>query len=67
MEPTERQTRFAKFMQQRDARVFGTQNTDGNFQSWEEIGEMGREEYLKDAAAYLAAIDTIDRLGADRG
>lgn len=58
----ERLNRFARFMQARDARIFEVQGTDGNFQKWEDIGEMGQEEYVKDAGAYLAAVDTIDRV-----
>lgn len=51
---------FARFMQQRDARIFEVQGTDGNFQSWDEIGEMGQEEYVKDAEAYIKALDVIE-------
>lgn len=50
---------FARFMQARDARTFDVQDTNGDFQTWDGIGEMGREEYLKDAAAYVAALDII--------
>jgi hypothetical protein len=57
----QRVEQFARFMQARDARTFKVQDRDGNFQSWDEIGEMGREEYVKDAVAYLNAIDVIDR------
>lgn len=53
---------FAKFMQQRDARTYEVQGLDGNFQSWEEIGEMGREEYIKDAEAYIKALAVIGEL-----
>lgn len=52
---------FARFMQARDARTFEVQDTNGDFQTWDGIGEMGREEYLKDAAAYVRALDIIER------
>lgn len=52
--------KLAQFMQQRDARIFEVQDRHGNFQSWEGIGEMGREEYMKDAEAYVKAMDIIN-------
>ena len=52
--------KFAYFMQQRDARTYEVQDAQGNFQSWEGIGELGREEYMKDAEVYIKALDVIN-------
>lgn len=52
--------KLAQFMQQRDARTYEVQDANGNFQTWDGIGELGREEYMKDAEAYVAAMDIIN-------
>lgn len=54
--------RFAKFMQQRDAKQWGGNLLDGKIHpTWEEADPTAREQYMADATIYSAALDVIRR------
>lgn len=53
---------LARFMQARDAREYGSVIEGVIHPTWDEASDLGRDEYVKDAKAFLDAVDVIDRL-----
>jgi hypothetical protein len=58
-EPSRDVVQLARFMQARDAATFGVILDGVQTPTWEDSGESGQEEYLKDAAAFLLAASTL--------
>lgn len=52
---------LARALQKRDAAQYGPVIDGVQHPTWDEIGDMGRDEYLADATYVVAALAVIDR------
>ncbi|PYY59984.1 hypothetical protein DEJ17_06340 [Curtobacterium sp. MCSS17_011] len=52
---------LARALQKRDAAQYGPVINGVQHPTWDEIGDMGRDEYLADAKYTVAALAVIDR------
>jgi hypothetical protein len=57
---------LARFMQARDAQQYGVQIDGVLTPSWDDSGEAGQQEYLKDAAAAASALSTLGWVPTER-
>lgn len=53
---------LARALQKRDAATYGPVIAGVQHPTWDEIGDIGRDEYLADAKYTVAALAVIDRV-----
>lgn len=57
--PQEHVEQVARYMQARDAREYGHVLDGVLHPTWEESGELGKQDYLRDAYAFLSAANLL--------